>query len=45
MMASSNKRHNTIDLLLIDGVLSSDPVAIREHAANHFESMFAESMS
>jgi hypothetical protein len=45
MMANSNKRHNTIDLLLIDGVLSSDPVAIREHAANHFESMFVESMS
>jgi hypothetical protein len=45
LMANSNKRYNTIDSLHIDGVLSSDPVAIREHAANHCESMFAESMS
>jgi hypothetical protein len=45
LMANSNKRYNTIDSLLIDGVLSSDPVVIREHAANHFESMFAENMS
>ena len=44
-MANSNKRYNTIDSLHIDGVLSSDPVAIREHAANYFESMFAESLS
>jgi hypothetical protein len=45
LMANSIKRHNTIDSLLIDGVLSSNPVAIRGHAANHFEPMFAESMS
>jgi hypothetical protein len=45
LMANSNKRYNTIDSLHINGVLSSNPVAIREHAANYFESMFAESMS
>jgi hypothetical protein len=28
LMANSNKRYNTIDSLHIDGVLSSDPVAI-----------------
>jgi hypothetical protein len=44
LMANSNKRYNTIDSLHIDGVLSSNPVAIREHAVNYFESMFAESM-
>jgi hypothetical protein len=44
-MANSNKRFNTIDFLLIDGSLSSNPIAIREHAANFYESMFAESMS
>jgi hypothetical protein len=45
LMANSNKRFNTIDFLLIDGSLSSNPIAIREHAANFYESMFAESMS
>ena len=44
-MANSNKRYNTIDSLHIDGVLSSNPVAIREHATNYFESMFDESLS
>jgi hypothetical protein len=45
-MANSNKRYNTIDSLLINGALSSNPVAIREHAANYYdESMFVESMS
>jgi hypothetical protein len=44
LMANSNKRYNTIDSLHIDGVLSTNPVAIRELAANHIKSMFAESM-
>ena len=44
-MANSNKRFNTIDSLLIDGSLSSNPVAIREHADNFYESMFAKSLS
>jgi hypothetical protein len=43
-MANSNKWYNTIDSLHIDGVLSSDPVAIRENTVNYFESFFAESM-
>jgi hypothetical protein len=43
-MANSNKRFNTIDSLLINGSLSSNPSAIREHAVNFYESMFAESM-
>jgi hypothetical protein len=42
-MANLNKRFNTIDSLLIDGSLSSNPAAIREHAVNFYESMFAES--
>jgi hypothetical protein len=45
LMANSNKRYNTIDSFNINGVLSSNPEAIREHAACYFESMFAESMS
>jgi hypothetical protein len=45
LMANSNKRFNTIDFLLIDESLSSNPVAIREHVVNFYESMFAESMS
>jgi hypothetical protein len=45
LMANSNKRYNTIDSLNINGVLSSNQVAIREHAVNFFESMFAESMA
>ena len=44
-MANSNKRFNSIDTLLIDGSLSSNPAAIKEHAANYFESMFTKSMS
>ena len=45
LMANSNKRYNTIDSLLINGSLSSNLVAIREHAVNYYESMFAKSMS
>ena len=45
VMANSNKRFNTIDSILIDGSLSSNPKAIREHAATFYESMFAENMS
>jgi hypothetical protein len=44
-MANSNKRYNTIDSLFINGYLSSNPIAIREHAINYYEAMFAESMS
>jgi hypothetical protein len=44
-MANSNKRYNTIDSHLINGELSSNLVAIRDHAVNYYESMFAESMS
>ena len=44
-MANSNKRYNTIDSLHINGVLASSPEVISEHAANYFETMFAESMS
>jgi hypothetical protein len=45
MMANSNKRFNTIDSILIDGSLSSNLEAIREHATSFYESMFMESMS
>jgi hypothetical protein len=45
LMANSNKRFNTIDSLLINGSLSSNPDAIREHTTNFYKSMFAESMS
>ena len=45
LMANSNKRFNTIDSLLIDGSLSFDLVAIREHAVNFYESLFAKSLS
>jgi hypothetical protein len=45
LMANSNKRYNTIDSLLINGSLSSNPAAIRDHAVNFYKSIFAESMS
>ena len=45
LMVNSNKRYNTIDSLLINGALSSNPTAIRDHAVNYYEFMFAESMS
>jgi hypothetical protein len=45
LMANSNKRYNTIESLLINGSLSSNPTAIRDHAMNFYKSMFAESMS
>jgi hypothetical protein len=45
MMANLNKRFNTIDSILIDGSLSSNPEAIREHATSFYESMFIETMS
>jgi hypothetical protein len=44
-MANLNKRYNTIESLLINGTLSSNPADIRDHAVNFYESMFAESMS
>ena len=44
-MANSNKRYNTIDSLRINGSLSSNWAAIREHAVNIYESMFAKSLS
>jgi hypothetical protein len=40
-MANSNKRYNTIESLLVNGSLSSNPAAIGDHAVNF---MFAESM-
>ena len=43
-MANSNKRYNTIESLNINGSLSSNPAAIRDHAVNFYESMFAENM-
>jgi hypothetical protein len=44
-MANSNKRYNTIESLLINVSLSSNPATSRDHAVNFYESMFAESMS
>jgi hypothetical protein len=44
-MANSNRRFNTIDSLHINVSLSSNPAAIREHAASFYESMFAETMT
>jgi hypothetical protein len=45
LMANSNKRFNTIDSLIIDRSLSSNPEAISEHAVNFYESLFAQSLS
>jgi hypothetical protein len=45
MMANSNKRYNTIESLHINGALTSNPAAIRDHAVNFYASMFAERMS
>ena len=44
LMANSNKRYNTIESLRINGSLSSNPAAIRDHAVNFYESLFAETM-
>jgi hypothetical protein len=44
LMANSNRRFNNINSLRINVSLSSNPAAIREHAASYFESMFTESM-
>jgi hypothetical protein len=44
LVANLNRRFNTIDSLLINGSLSSNPVAIREHVVSFYESMFVESM-
>jgi hypothetical protein len=43
-MANSNKRYNTIESLNINGSLSSNPAAIRDHAVIFYESMFAKNM-
>jgi hypothetical protein len=45
LMANSNKRFNSIESLIIDGSLSSNPDDIRDHAANYYESLFTESLS
>ena len=44
MIPSSNKRYNTIESLHINGSLSSNLSAIRDHAVNFYESMVAKSM-
>jgi hypothetical protein len=45
MMANCNKRYNTIESLHINGSLTSNPAAIRDHAVKFYESMFAERMA
>ena len=44
LMANSNKRFNTIDSLHINGSLSSNLAAIRDHATSFYESLFTKTM-
>ena len=44
-IASANRRNNTIESLIVNGSLTSDPACIGEHIVNYYESLFSEPLS
>jgi len=44
-VANSHRRHNHVGVLRINGALSSDPVEIKDHIVNHYDSLYTEQTS
>jgi hypothetical protein len=44
-VANANRRHNSIDSLIVNGSVSSDPNTINSHIVNFYESLFSEPSS
>jgi hypothetical protein len=44
-VASANRRNNTIESLIVNGLPTSDPACIGEHVVNYCESLFTEPLS
>jgi hypothetical protein len=41
-VANANRRNNSIESLVVDGTLSSDPTIVSNHIVNFFDSLFTE---
>jgi hypothetical protein len=44
-VANANRRHNSIDSLIVNGLPTSDPNTINSHIVNFYQSLFSESSS
>jgi hypothetical protein len=44
-VANSHRRHNHVGVLRINGALSSDPVEIKDHIVNYYDSLYTEQSS
>jgi hypothetical protein len=44
-MANSHRRYNHVGVLRINGALSSDPVVIKDHIVNYYDSLYTEQSS
>jgi hypothetical protein len=44
-VANSHRRHNHVGVLRINGALSSDPVEIKDHIVNYYDSLYTEQTS
>ena len=41
-MANLNRRNNSIEQLVVNGIVSSDQSEIREHSVQYYDSLFTE---
>ena len=44
-MANANRRNNSIESLIVDGLPTSDPAIISEHIVGYYDSLFTEPLS
>jgi hypothetical protein len=44
-VASANRRNNTIESLMVNGIPTSDPACIGEHVVNYYKSLFTEPLN
>jgi hypothetical protein len=44
-VASANRRNNSIESLMVNGLSTSDPACIGEHVVSYYESLFSEPLS
>jgi hypothetical protein len=45
LVANANRRNNSIESLIVDGLPTSDPAVISEHIVDYYNSMFTEPLS
>ena len=44
-MANANRRNNSIESLIVDGMPTSDSASISDHIVTFYESLFSEPLS